>query len=197
MKAEEAILTRRSTRKFKAIPLEEEKISAVVNAGRHAPSGGNTQSVHFFIITRKDILKELAALVEEAFAAMDTYPGMYRSIASSIMQSKRGGYVFHYSPAALIVTASGKDYGNSIADCACALENMMIMANDMDLGSCWINQLKWLNENEKILSLFRLYGLSENERIYGALSIGYPDTESGLPERTPLPRTGDPVTWIR
>ncbi len=196
MNAEKAILTRRSTRKFKDLPLSREVLERIVEAGRHAPSGGNSQCTHFFVITDQKLLKELAVKVQDAFAKMELKEGMYRSLASSIRQSKTGKYVFHYSPAALIVTASKKDYGNNIADCACALENMMILVNEMDLGSCWINQLRWLNEDEGLLTLFRSYGLAEDERIYGALAVGFPDTEDGMPERTPLARTGNPVEWI-
>ena len=96
----------------------------------------------------------------------------------------------------MIVLANQKDYGNNIADCACALENMMIMANDLDLGTCWINQLKWLNEDPKILEIFRRYGLEENERVWGALAVGHAATEDGLPNREALPRKGNPVTYI-
>ena len=196
MNAEKAILTRRSTRKFKDLHLNKEALERIVEAGRHAPSGGNSQCTHFFVITDQKLLKELAERVQDAFAKMELKEGMYKSLASSIRQSKTGKYVFHYSPAALIVTASKKDYGNNIADCACALENMMILVNEMDLGSCWINQLRWLNEDEGLLTLFRSYGLAEDERIYGALAVSIPDTEDSLPARTPLPRTGNPVEWI-
>ena len=70
----------------------------------------------------------------------------------------------------------------------------MLMANALDLGSCWINQLKWLNEEEKLLSLERELGLEEGERVYGALALGWP--ASGSPAREPLPRKGNKVTWI-
>ena len=73
---------------------------------------------------------------------------------------------------------------------------MMLMANELDLGSCWINQLKWLNENQTILKYLRELGLEENERVYGAVSVGYADTKDGNPIRIPLERTGNPVTWI-
>ena len=35
------------------------------------------------------------------------------------------------------------------ADCSCALENMMLEANELELGR-WINQLRWLDENPRI-----------------------------------------------
>ena len=73
---------------------------------------------------------------------------------------------------------------------------MMLMANALNLGSCWINQLKWLNENPVILAYMKQLGMEENERVYGALAVGYPDTENGLPVRTALQRTGNVVTMV-
>ena len=81
-----------------------------------------------------------------------------------------------------------------MADSACALENMMIAANALDLGSCWINQLHWLDEDEEVREYLYGLGLSEDETVTGALSLGY--AAEGLPNHTPLPRTGNPVTWI-
>lgn len=197
MNALDSIMTRRSTRRFKKDMPETEKLEKIVEAGRYAPSGGNNQTTHFFVIQNEELLKELAEAAQKAFAAMEAEEGMYPSMLSSVLQSKKGGYVFHYNAPVLIVTANRKDYGNNIADCACALENMMIAANELDLGSCWINQLKWLNEEPDILAVFRKYGLKEDERIYGALAVGYADTPDGLPERTPLPRKGNEAEWIR
>ncbi|MCR5737385.1 MAG: nitroreductase family protein [Eubacterium sp.] len=192
----EFIKSRRSTRKYKDKEVEREKLEQVIEAGRYAPSGGNSQSTHFIVIKDQKILGELAKMVEQEFAKMEITPGLYRSLVNSINASKRGGYVFHYNAPVLIVTANLKDYGNNIADCSCALENMMLMANHLDLGSCWINQLKWLNENPVILEYMYQLGMKENERVYGALAVGYADTVDGLPVREPLKRTGNEVTMI-
>lgn len=192
----EFIKSRRSTRKFRQAPIEREKLEQVLEAGRYAPSGGNCQSTHFIVVEDQEILGELAELVQQEFAAMEETPGMYKSIVNSIRSSKKGVYVFHYNAPALIIAANQKDYGNNIADCSCALENMMLMANALDLGSCWINQLKWLNENPVLLPYLQKLGLKENERVYGALAVGYADTETGLPIREPLRRTGNEVTFV-
>ena len=196
MEAYELIKSRRSTRKFQERAVEKELLETVVEAGRYAPSGGNSQTTHFFVITDKAVLDELAVLVKNEFSKMEETPGMYRSMVNSIRASKGESYIFHYNAPALIVTSNKKDYGNNIADCSCALENMMLMANALDLGSCWINQLKWLNESEAVNAVFRKFGMEEDERIYGAVSIGYAATEDGLPVRTPLERTGNPITVI-
>lgn len=196
MNVYEAIMTRRSTRSYTDEAVDPVQLEKIIDAGRYAPSGGNSQSTHFFVIRDRKLLQELAATAQAAFAAMEVEEGMYRSLAASINRSKAGNYCFYHGAPVLIVLANQKDYGNNIADCACALENMMIMANDLDLGTCWINQLKWLNEDPKILEIFRRYGLEENERVWGALAVGHAATEDGLPNREALPRKGNPVTYI-
>lgn len=189
--------SRRSTRKFKQEMVDEKLLDMVIEAGRYAPSGGNSQSTHFIVIQNKGILNKLAELAKQEFAKMEVTENTYKSLANSINASKRGNYVFHYGCPVLIVTANKKDYGNNIADCACALENMMLMANALDLGSVWINQLRWLNENEVILPVMQQLGMSDDERVYGALALGYPDTSDGLPIRTAKERTGNKVTYVK
>ena len=72
----------------------------------------------------------------------------------------------------------------------------MIAANELDLGSVWINQLKWLNEDPDRLLFEQALGLDDGERFYGALAVGYADTEDGLPNRVALERTGNEVTYV-
>ena len=192
----ELIKSRRSTRKYQTKNIPEEQLNQVIEAGRYAPSGGNCQSTHFIVVKNREVLIELANLVQQEFSKMEIIPGLYKSIVNSINLSKSGNYVFHYNAPVLIITANQKDYGNNIADCACALENMMLMANALDLGSCWINQLKWLNENPVILEYMKKLGMDDTERVYGALVLGYPDTADGLPEREPLKRIGNKVTVV-
>lgn len=192
----EAIKTRRSTRKFQAKPVELEKLQTIVDAGRFGPTGGNCQSNHFFVISNPEILKKLVELVQSAFAKMELREDLYKSLQNSIRLSQKGNYVFNYNAPALIVVASQKEYGNNMADVACAVENMMLAANELDLGSCYINQLKWLNEDPTLLEYLRGFGLREDERVYASVAIGYADTESGLPNRKESPRTGNLVEYL-
>ncbi len=196
MDALEALMTRRSTRNYRPDPVEEEKLEKILEAGRQAPSGGNNQTCHFFVIRSREVLDRLIILVERAFARMEVTEDMYASMKHSVTAAKKGGYVFCYNAPVLIAVANRKGYGNNMADCACAIENMMVAANALDLGSCWINQLKWLNEETEILEYLRSLGLKEDERVYGAVIIGYPATESGLPDRRRMILKGNEVTRI-
>ena len=130
------IKTRHSTRKFSDKPVEKEKLEQVIEAGRFAPSGGNNQTTHFIVIRDKAVLSELARIAREEFSKMELKPDTYASMAKSIKLSKKGTYVFHYNAPVLILAANRIGYGNNMADCSCAVENMMLMANALDLGSC-------------------------------------------------------------
>ena len=192
----EAIITRRSTRKYKPEAVEPEKLQKVIEAGRYAPSGGNNQTNHFLVVQNPEVIKRLAELAETAFARMEADENTYPSLRNSIHASKKGGYMFSYCAPVLIIVANRKDYGNNIADSVAAIENMMIAANALDLGSCYINQLYWLNEEPSLLDYLRKLGLKENERVYASMVLGYAATEDGLPNRTPLERKGNNVSFV-
>lgn len=196
MNTYESIITRRSTRKYLDKEVSQELLEKIIETGRYAPSGGNSQSNHFLVIQNKQIIDHLVKMVERAFSQMEITENMYRSLQNSINLSKKGGYVFCYNAPVLIIVANKKDYGNNQADCALALENMILEANELDLGSCYINQLKWLNEDQKILSYLQSLGMNEDERVYGSLIVGYPDTNDRKPLRKVLPRKGNEVTWL-
>ena len=196
MDALEAILTRRSTRNYRPDAVEDEKLEQILDAARQAPSGGNNQTNHFLVIRNPQVLRKLALMAEEAFAGMEITEDTYRSLKNSIALSKRGWYIFCYNAPVLIVVANRKDYGNNMAECACAIENLMIAANALDLGSCWINQLKWLNEEPEIVDYLHTLGMKDGERVYGSVIIGYPASDSGLPNRGRMPQKGNEVTFV-
>lgn len=193
----EFIKSRRSTRLFLPTAVEREKLDMIIESGRYAPSGGNNQNTHLIVIENREILENLSQIVNQRLREMkiteDTYPPKARAIRAA----RSNGYSFHYHSPALILLANKIGYDNNIADCACVMENMMLMANALDLGSCWINHLRWESGDETLLPALLALGMKEDERIFASLAIGYADSANGLPERTPLPRKGNPVTWIK
>lgn len=196
MEAFEAILTRRSTRNYKPDAVEPEKLEKIIEAGLHAPSGGNSQTNHFFVIRDQGIISDLIRMTESAFSKMEIAEDTYPSLKHSIAASKKGGYVFCYNAPVLIAVANRINYGNNMADCACAIENMMVAANALDLGSCWINQLRWLNEEPDLVEYMHNLGMHDDERIYGSVIIGYPVSDDGMPERRMKTLKGNEVTFI-
>ncbi len=188
----ETILKRRSCRSYEAEVPYKEELDAIIEAGRFAPSGGNNQKSHLIVFSKKKDLEVIKSAVREGFRKLSVYDGMYPSLKNAVIKSESDDYDFIYNAPVLIVVANEKGYGNAMADSACLLENMMIAAASLNIGSCWINQLHWLDEDEDINRLMKSYGLLENETICGALSLGYPKTMSkGI-----LERKGNSVTYV-
>ena len=188
--------TRHSTRKFKEEPVPQEVLDKVIEAGRQAPSGKHKNQSRFIVIRKKEVLQELIALVQQEFAKMEVTPENDDNFGGAIRAAKKGGYVFMYNAPVLIVVANKRDYGNKYADVSCAMQNMMLAANALDLGSCWINQLRWLQDNPILRAYLQKLGMAEDEEVCASLSIGYPDTPDGLPGRRVMPVTGNPVVYI-
>ncbi len=188
----DTLIARRSTRRYKPEPILSEELIDIIEAGRYAPSGGNSQTNHLIVITNQEVLKKLVELVTQEFAKMQWNPDMYKSMQNSIKASQTGNYNFLYSAPALVVVANRKTYPNAMADSACVLQNMMVAATSLSVGSCWINQLHWLDENPVIREMMLSLGMKEEETVCGALALGYPE----VIHNKPLERTGNPVTFI-
>jgi nitroreductase len=73
---------------------------------------------------------------------------------------------------------------------------MMLMANALNLGSCWINQVNWLNSNPVMVAYLKKLGMQDGETVYVSMALGYPDTEDGMPFRRIVERKGNPVTYV-
>lgn len=80
-----------------------------------------------------------------------------------------------------------------MADSAVAIENMMLEAASINVGSCYVNQLRWLGDNEAVRNYIESLGLKENEIICGSIILGY----SAQGDLSPLQRTGNQVTFVK
>ena len=192
----EVIATRHSTRKFKPTMVESSLLEKVIEAGRRAPSGKSKNTNHFLVIRDAAVLNKLVDLVQSEFAKMEITPENEANIGGAIKLSKKGNYVFKYNRPVLIVVANKMDYGNNMADSCAAMENMLLAANALDLGACWINQLRWLQDNPVLLDYLHELGMKDDEWVFGSISLGYPDMPDGLPNRNITTIKGNEVTYI-
>ena len=183
---------RRSIRSFLPDAPPPYQLREILEAGRMAPSGGNKQACHFLVIQSPDILAELSKRAVAAFAQMEATPDTYQSLASSIRKAKQGAYDFLYGAPVLVLAANLIDHGNAMADSACALENMMLAAAGFGLGSCWINQIRWLRDEPSIRSYLLSLGMAPEETIYGGVALGLPKQRPAMP----LARPGNRITYL-
>ena len=155
----QAILNRRSVRKFNDKPIEREKLEQILQAAIYAPSGMNKQTWQFTALTNKEKISRLARLVEKLL--------------------DRKGYNF-YDPAVLVLTTNDRESRWNREDNACALENMFLAAESMGIGSVWINQLQDIGDEEEVRAFLREIGIPDNHLVYGIAALGYTDEKTTL-----------------
>lgn len=189
----EAIRTRRSTRVYLPDPVPNEIIEEIVEAGRLAPSASNNQTAHFIVITSSEKLTQLRDVVTLVLSNTPIREGMPPQFVGIIKRAQQGPVDVCYGATALVIAANKKGYVNAMADCACALQNMMLTATVNGVGNCWINQYRLLGEAPPLRSFLQTLGLQDDEEVCGALAMGYTDNL----EKEPLPRNGNQVTYIR
>lgn len=189
----EIMKKRRSVRKFKQEQITGQEMKQIVEAGQLAPSGSNNQTSHFVVIQKVEILDGLRELVKHEFAKMEIDENTYGSIKTSITLSKKGKYNFMYNAPAFIIATNLRGYDNAMADCSLALGNMMLMAAELNIGTCWINQLKWLADNEAIKTYLEKLGIGKQETVCGCLAVGYSDQ----PDLPPIIRKGNIADFVK
>lgn len=189
----EAIKGRRSVRKYKQEQISDGEVARIVEAGQLAPSGHNMQTAHFVVVQQAAVLEELRLVVREAFAGMETPADPHDMKSTAIRLSKKGSYNFMYNPPTFVIAANKRGYGNAMADTALALGNMMLLAQEIGIGSCWINQLRWLCDNEKVQAALEKLGIGRDEVVCGGLALGYCDQ----PERPATVIKGNRVDYIK
>ena len=169
----ETILKRRSVRRFSSLQVRGEDIETILQCALHAPSGHNLQSPRFVVMQDEETLAALNRIIQRELASRTLVPNtvMY----SGILRARQEGYHFCYRAPALISAIAPRENQNAMADCACALENGMLAATALGLGSCWSNQPHWLTDVPALRALFARYGMREDEDIFGSVAIGYAD----------------------
>ena len=163
MDLEEAINGRRSIRAFKQQDIPEELVKKLIDAATHAPSAGNTQPWEFVIAKKPIIKKELAQAAHQAF--------------------------IEKAPVVIVVCAdenrSAQGYGKRgktlycIQDTAAAIQNILLTAYSLGLGTCWIGAF---NENETKKALKTPKGI----RPVAMIPVGYPNKTPSQRDRRPL-----------
>jgi nitroreductase len=181
MEVYRCIKTRRSIRKFKPEQIRDIDRDKILTAATFAPSGSNSQSWQFTAIQKQDVLLALNEEVREGFARLQLSNNEYPAKIRAKLGARKNNYNFYYHAPTLIVCSNVPHYPNAMADCAAATENMMLTAHSLGLGSCWINQLTWLSQDETLRKYLEIIGIPKEHVICSAVAIGYPDCENPEP----------------
>ncbi len=150
------IKTRRSIRAYKPDAVPATLLDAVLEAGTYAPTGGGHQSPVIIAVTSEKFRKEIAEL------------------NAGVMGSSSDPY--YGAPVIVLVLAEGTA-NTFVEDGSCVLENMMLAASSLGLGSVWVHREREIFDSERGKALLREWGLPETLRGVGSLALGYPAAE--------------------
>ena len=146
----ETILSRRSIRKFKNVPVSEEDLETILKCAMAAPSAGNEQPWHFIIINDRDILDKIPKF--------HPYSEM-----------------LYESPLAIVVCGekSLEKYGGRIPlDCSAATENILLAAHSLGLGAVWLGVYP---EEQRISDVSKLLDIPAGVVPISLIALGHPD----------------------
>jgi len=156
MEVMEAIGRRRSIRAFTDRPVEEEKLQAVLDAGRLAPSAKNMQEWRFIVVRDPALRQKLVGVANE-----QTFVGQ--------------------APVVIVGCGTQCDYRMPcgqpafLIDVAIAMEHMALEAVEQGLGTCWIGAYQQQGIKD-------LLGIPPEAQVVCLLPVGYPVQE---PEARP------------
>lgn len=174
---------RRSIRRFQDRPVEEEKLAALLEAARYAPTGGNLQKTRYILVTEgKETLTELALKTlagaaermegEPALAGLTRYQQKWREMYPAWKERGKDG-LFYNAPCVLLTVACYPKAGTGRLDAGLASANMELMAHALGLGVCYVGFFNMAASLEP--ELYRQLGVEEKEEVVSTLAIGYPD----------------------
>lgn len=149
MDALEAIHGRRSIRQYTTQEIPEELTEKLLRASMSAPSAGNEQPWHFVIINDRSILYDIS----------NAHP-----YADMLTQA----------PLAILVCGDPeleKHPGNLIVDCSAAVENMLIAAHALGLGTVWLGIYP---QKDRMATITQLIKLPDRILPLALVAVGYP-----------------------
>lgn len=176
-----AIKSRRSVRAYKGDALGIDVLQPIVEAGYYAPTGMGAQQWHFSVIQDRALIDEVNEKAKKKMAAIpvDWIQNMAKAPGLDIT---------HKAPV-LIIASAKKGYVTGAEDCTAALENMLIAAESLGIGSCWMGFVSFIFDDAEMM---KRLGVPEGYEGKQAAVFGYQDGEKNAAP----PRSPDVVTYV-
>lgn len=150
MKAIDAILSRRSIRKYEQGIIAQEDIDLILECAMAAPSAGNQQSWHFLVIKDSNLREQISKILPNS--------EMLPEAALAIVVC--GDRSIELYP----------DYW--VQDCSAASENILLAAHALGYGAVWVSVYPRI---DRILPVKKLLDLPESVMPLNVISIGIPN----------------------
>ena len=166
MEFKEVVKNRYSCKKYSDRPVEADKLAAILNAGRLAPTAKNLQEQRIYVLQSAEALAKVDELTPCRYGAP--------TVLAVAFDSKN------------VFTYPGGKRDSGVEDATIVATHMILAAADESVDSCWLN---FLDPD----ALAKDLGLPENEEILMVMDLGYAAEGAGpLPNhgsRKPLEET--------
>ena len=157
----DCIRTRRSVRKYKDKPVPWDNVVEILQAGKYAPFAGNIFNVKFIVVKNEAKRKAIADASVQQYWMQDA--PIHIVVVGEPEKAER----YYGTRGTRLYTIQGA---------AASIENMLLTAHSLGLGSCWIGAF----DEEEIR---RLCNLPEHVNVQGIITIGYADETPQAPPK--------------
>lgn len=171
------ILTRRSIRKYTDEQVSKSQLDTVMKSALFAPSALNKQPWEVRVIQNQELLTEINNRFLN-YAEGKEFQG------SAAHYREPGFSIFHGAPT-LIVIARDKSSSISYLDCGILLQNILLSAHAIDLGTCPLGTLVPVLNREENQDILDLLNIPEGYEVAINVALGYPDEQPVAPKRYP------------
>lgn len=207
----ELLRERRSVRVYRPDPVPRSVVDQILDAGRYAPTGRNTQNVQYVVLQQPEEIDNLrqrtlgfyakifswarnplGALLLRIYAGTRMVEYLRESLPKvdhAAQRIERGeDRLFYHAPVVIVVHAESWD-SCSAFNCATALYNCSLMAHTMGLGCCFNGYLESAVNHDR--SIRRWLAIPPAHRCFGAMTVGY----QGVEYRRLVRRNPPQVLW--
>ena len=154
MDALQAIYERRSCRCFLPQQVDERQLTTVLAAGTYAPTGMGRQSPKIIVLQKREDIDLLERMNAAIMGQPDAHP-------------------FYGAPTVCVVLADAGEH-TAVEDGSLVLGNLMLAAEAVGLGSCWIHRAREEFTTPEGQALLQKWGVAGNYIGVGHCLLGYP-----------------------
>ena len=181
----QTILHRRAIRRFDTKQIDEKLLQQILQAGLYAPSAGGKQGVIFAVCQDKEVNGRLGRIKRaNSNPHMATAANYVSKEQPSIADDPKLTNAFYDAPTVITMFAP-KNFLFSVDDSAVAAENMMLAADSLGVGACYIGQGWTAFADIYGQEILRKWGIRTDYYAVMQLLLGYPRPGDKHPDAKP------------